>query len=67
MDNIYNSCKSTTISTINLINTNPSFGGKSQQNDCCKRSLLSFLGDALRWLTGTTTTKDVNSIKTRVN
>ena len=26
-----------------------------------------FLGDALRWLTGTATMKDVNSIKTRVN
>ena len=28
---------------------------------------MPFLGDALRWLTGTATTKDVNSIKTRVN
>ena len=26
-----------------------------------------FLGDALRWLMGTATTKDVNSIKTRIN
>ena len=32
-----------------------------------KRSLLPLLGDALRWLTGTATTKDINSIKTRVN
>ena len=32
-----------------------------------RRSLLSFLGDALRWLTGTATTKDVNSIKKHVN
>ena len=31
-----------------------------------RRSLLSFLGDALSWLTGTATTKDVNSIKTRI-
>ena len=30
-------------------------------------SLLPFLGDALRWLTGTATTKDVNCIKTHVN
>ena len=67
VDNIYHSCKSTIISAINLINTNPSFDGKSQQNNHCKRSLLSFLGDALRWLTGTATTKDINSIKTRVN
>ena len=30
-------------------------------------SLLPFLGDALSWLTGTATTKDVHSIKTRIN
>ena len=28
---------------------------------------LPFLGDALRWLTGTATMKDINSIKIRVN
>ena len=33
----------------------------------CKRSLLPFLGDTLRWLTETATTKDVNSIKMYVN
>ena len=32
-----------------------------------RRSLLPFLGDALSWLTGSATTKDVNSIKTRIN
>ena len=32
-----------------------------------RRSLLPFLGDTLSWLTGTATTKDVNSIKTRIN
>ena len=31
-DDIYNSCKPTIISAINLINTNPSFNGKSQQS-----------------------------------
>ena len=67
IDDIYNSCKPTTISAINLINTNLSFDGKSQWNTDCKRSLLPFLGDTLRWLTGTATTIDVNSIKTRVN
>ena len=30
-------------------------------------SLLPFLGDALSWLTGTAMTKDINSIKTRIN
>ena len=67
IDDIYNSFKPTIISTINLINTNASFDGKSQQTTHCKRSMLPFLGDALRWLTGTVATKDVNSIKTRVN
>ena len=28
---------------------------------------MPFLGDALRWLTGTATTKDINSIKTQIN
>ena len=32
-----------------------------------KRSLLPLLGNALKWLTGLVTTKDVNSIKTHVN
>ena len=41
-----------------------SFDGVS--NKCMRRSLLPILGDALSWLTGTATTKDVNSIK-RVN
>ena len=31
------------------------------------RSLLPFLGDTLRWLTRTATTKDVRDIKRRVN
>ena len=33
----------------------------------CKRSLLPFLATALSWLTGTATTKDICSIKTRIN
>ena len=33
----------------------------------CRRSLLPFLGDALSWLTGTATTKDIKSIKTWIN
>ena len=28
---------------------------------------MPFLGDTVRWLTGTATTKDVNSIKEHVN
>ena len=33
----------------------------------CRRSLLPFLGNALSWLTGTATTKYIQSIKTRIN
>ena len=32
-----------------------------------KRSLLPFLGTALSWLTGTATTKDIHSIRARIN
>ena len=49
------------------MNTNPSFDRKSQSHPHHKRSLLQFLGDTLRWLTGTATTKDVSSIKARIN
>ena len=45
----------------------PSFDGHSNHNNHVRRSLLPFLGDTLSWLLGTATTKDVNSIKKRVN
>ena len=45
----------------------PSFDGNSNYNRCVRRSLLPFLVDALSWLTGTSTTKDDNTIKKRVN
>ena len=64
---MYNACKPTIISAINLLNTDASFDGHTHSNTHCKRSLLPFLGDALRWLTGRATTKDVNSIKTHEN
>ena len=64
---MYHSCKTTIISAINLLNTNPSFDGQSQSLIWHKRSLVPFLGDAFRWLMGTATMKDVKSIKTRIN
>ena len=67
ISDIHNSCKPTIISAINLLNMDPSFDGHINSNNCHKRSLLPFLGNALRWLTGTATTKDVNSIKEHVN
>ena len=67
INDMYNSCKLTIISAINLLNTEPSFDGHIHSNIHHRRSLLPFLGDALRWLTETATTKDVNSIKQCVN
>ena len=67
IEDIYNSCKTTIISAIKLIQTNPSSDGQSQPHIRHRRSLLPFLGDAFRWLTGTTTTKDINSIKMQIN
>ena len=64
---MYNAYKPTIISAINLLNTHPSFDGHTHSNTHHTRSLLPFLGDALRGLIGTATTKDVNSIKTCVN
>ena len=56
-EDIYNSGKTTIISAIKLLQTNPSFDGQPQPHICCRRSLLPFLGDALSWLTGTATTR----------
>ena len=67
INDIYDSCKPTIISAINLLNTDPSFDGHVNSNNHLKRNLLPFLGNTLRWLTGTATTKDVNSIKECVN
>ena len=67
IEDIYNSCKTTIISAIDLLHTNPFFNRQSQSHIHHRRSLLPFLGDALRWLTGTATTKDINSIKTQIN
>ena len=66
-EDIYNSCKTTIISAIKLLQTNPSFNGQSQPHTRHRRGLMPFLGDALRWFTGTATTKDINSIKMQIN
>ena len=59
---IYKSGKTTIISAIKLLQSN-----QPQTHIHCKRSLLPFLGDAPSWLTGNATTKDIHSIKTRIN
>ena len=67
LNDIYTSYKPIIITAINIFDTDPSFDGTSHHNKHTRRSLLPFLGDALSWLMGTVTTKDVESIKKRVN
>ena len=67
INDIYTSYKPIIIPAINLLNMDPSFDEYSNHNNHLKRSLLPFLGDALSWLMGTANTKDVSSIKKRVN
>ena len=62
INDIYTSYKPIIILAINLFATDPSFDGNSNYNKCVRRSLLPFVGDALSWLTGTATTKDINTI-----
>ena len=62
IQDIYKSSKTTITSAIKLLNSY-----QLQNRARCRRSLLPFLGDALSWLTGTATTKDIHSIKTRIN
>ena len=62
IEDIYNSGEATIISAIKLLQSN-----QPQTYILYRRSLLPCLGDALSWLTGTATTKDINSIKTRIN
>ena len=62
MQDMYKSSESSITSAISLLNSN-----QLQTSTWCKRSLLPFLGAALSWLTGTATTKDIHSIKTRIN
>ena len=67
LDRIYTSYKPLLLTATQLLRIEPTFNGVSPFNGCTRRSLLPFLGDALSWLIGTAKTKDVNSIKNRVN
>ena len=62
IEDIYNSGKTTILSAIKLLQSN-----QPLTHIYFRGSLLPFLGDALSWLTGTATTKDIHSIKTRIN
>ena len=59
---IYNLGKTTITSAIKLLQPNQPF-----THILHRKNLLSFLGDALSWLTGTAITKVIHSIKTRIN
>ena len=62
IQDIYKSNEISIKSAVNLLNSN-----QPQTTTRCKRSLLPFLGTALSWLTGTATTKDIRSIRARIN
>ena len=62
IQDIYKSHEISIASTVNLLNSN-----QPPTTTRHKRSLLPFLGTALSWLTGTATTKDICSIRTRIN
>ena len=62
IQDLYKSHETLITSAVNLLNSN-----QQQPTTRCKRSLLPFLGTALSWLTGTATTKDICSIRTRIN
>ena len=67
LDSIHTSYKPIIQAPTQVLKKEPSFDGALVSNKCTRRSLLPFLGDALSWLTGTATTKDVSSIKSRIN
>ena len=67
ISDICTSHKPIIILAVNLLDTDPSFDGNSNYNKYVRQSLLPFLSNVLSWLTGTASSKDVNSIKKRVN
>ena len=69
IDSIYQSYRPTIWMAIQLLQTKPVLNKVSPTDSPCpkRRSLLSFLGDALQWLTGTATMKDTREIKQWIN
>ena len=67
LDSIYTFYKPLILAATQLLRREPSFDGVSHLSKCSRRSILPFLGGSLHWLMGTATTKDVSSIKRRVN
>ena len=67
LDSIYTSYEPLILTATQLLRREPTFYGVPPFNRYTRRNLLPFLGDALSWLMGTATMKDVNSTKNRVN
>ena len=67
LDSIHTSYRPLILVATQPLKRAPSFDGVSTYNRHARRSILPFLGDALSWLMGTATTKDVSSIKKRLN
>ena len=63
---IYTSYRQLILAATQLLKRESSFDGVSAFNRHTRRSLLSFLGDALSCPVGTATNKDVSSIKKKV-
>ena len=66
MDSYYESYKPTIQTAVQLLKTDLE-NTSSPENQQSTRSLLPFLGDALKWLTGTATLRDVLEIKQHMN
>ena len=68
LDSIYQLYKLTIQMAIQLHWTQPVLDRlSSADHSLPKRSLLPFLGDALQWLTGTATLRDMTEIKWQIN
>ena len=71
LDNLHNlfmAYKPVFSSARSMLQTQSSFDGKPiPPSGRKKRSLLPFLGSALKWLIGTATTKDIKHIKKQIS
>ena len=62
LNSIHTSYQPLILTATQLLKKEPSFNGIPVSSKYKRRSLLPFLGDALSWLTGAATTKDINAI-----
>ena len=68
LHSIFMAYKPVFLSTMSILQMQPSFDGKPIPPLRRKKwSLLPFLGSALKWLTGTATTKDIKHVKKRIS